>query len=293
MGRPKGSRNTAAHTNAAGSRLPRRHKNKAGKETGSFFLTIGSKEVNLWTQDAGKALERAKLARKGERNFPKDDDAGAVTSVAATVVGTEAAKPADVVESPVPAASGSQVQASSPPAPTYPTHTGPAALPAIGAPPTPGTPPTREEVKPDGYIPPAPGWAAAVAGAAGASGAPDPEPEPMDEEFLEGLIEQAAALAVELQLMLQAWIVKRRLELNAAPVPESGDGSKGRTIGVKIWKKEIRKMMPDDLPLPGWVVAPLMIAAYTIPVQLANATPINNDRPAPPPAASPQDEVVT
>lgn len=290
MGRPKGSRN-AAHTNAAGSRLPRRYK-KNGKETGSFYLRVGGRDVNLRTKSAEIALERAKLARKGQRDFKHDDDAGAVTSVAATVVGTEAAKPAAVVESPGPAASGSQAQASSPPAPTYPTQTGPAALPAIGAPPAAGTPPTREEVKPDGYIPPAPGWAAAVAGAAGASSAPDPEPEPMDEEFLEGLIEQAAALAVELQIMLQAWIVKRRLELNAAPVPESGDGSKGRTIGAKIWKREIRKLMPDDLPLPGWVVAPLMIAAYTIPVQLANATPVNNDRPAPP-APSPQDEVAT
>jgi hypothetical protein len=292
MGRPKGSRN-AVGQNAAGTRLPRRYKTR-GKEGGNYFQRVGDKDVNLRTKDARIALLRAKEAKAG-KTFTKDDQSdgdAAATSIAATVVGKEAAKAAPFVEPPAPAASGVSPGGSPPgfPQGVDPTHTRPAALPPIGASPNGQTPPTREGVKPDGYFPPAPGWAEQVAQAAAAGGAREEEEdadEEMDPEMLEGLFEQAAELAVELQLMLQAWILKKRLEAKAGEVPAEGPGSKGRVIGAKLWKKELRRMVPDDWGLPGWVVAPLMIAAYTLPVQLGGATPIPKDGAEPAPPAAP------
>ncbi len=292
MGRPKGSRNPTG-MNAPGSRLPRRYKSK-GKESGNYFQRVeGGKDVNLKTKNAEIALRRAKLAKEGLRYFEQDDGDAAATSIAATVVGTEAAKSAPVVEPPALAASGLQpggFPPGSPPA-TSPTHTAPAALPPIGTSPNGETPRSEEGVKPDGYIPPPRGWADAVADAAAAGGAAAEEDadeeEGPDPELMDGLIEQAAELAVELQLMFQAWLIKKRLEAKAGEVPTEGPQAKGRIVGAKIWKKEIRRMLPGDLGLPGWLLAPLMIGAYTLPVQLGNATPIpkSSEEAAPAPPA--------
>jgi hypothetical protein len=272
-----------------GRQIPYRQR-KNGKEYGPFLFNWRGYQVNLRTKDANKANDRAKEVRAGRREFEADDGAAAA-SVAATVVGTEGAKTPSVVEPPAPAASG--LPSAPPPgaSPLPPTHTGPAALPPIGGPPADQTPPQREEVRPDEVIPPVPGWAEKVSEAAGAQSAP-PEGEgegpSVDPEFIDGLCEQAADLAVELQLMGQAWLIKKRLEANAGAVPLEGPGSKGRIVGRQIWVRELKKLMPDDLDfLPGWLVAPLMVGAYTLPVQLKGATPIVKTPPSSPDPETP------
>jgi len=141
-------------------------------------------------------------------------------------------------------------------------------------------------VKPDGYIPPPPGWAAAAARAAGSSsssapgGEGDEDDMGLDPEFLEEMIASGANLAVELQLLFQAWIIKKRLELTAGAVPEEGKKAKARIVGAKIWAKELRRALPTDLPMiPGWIAAPLMVAAYGLPVQIGDAVPIKPSAP--------------
>ncbi len=138
----------------------------------------------------------------------------------------------------------------------------------------------EQEAKPDAYYPPPTGWADAVRAAAGAGPSdkvpPDAEDEDdvIDPDFLEGMIQQAAALAVELQLMLQAWILKKRADMTAGEVPAEGPKAKSRVIGAKIWEKELRRAIPSDFGLPGWVAAPLLVAAYGLPVQIMDGTPI-------------------
>ncbi|HZC30173.1 MAG TPA: hypothetical protein VE261_01565, partial [Gaiellaceae bacterium] len=88
-----------------GSRLPRRHKNKAGKETGSFFWTDpDGKEINLRTKDATEANKRMVAAKlHGRRDF-QDDSGGAARAVADAVAGTGGASTPPVVEPAAPAA---------------------------------------------------------------------------------------------------------------------------------------------------------------------------------------------
>ena len=279
MGRPKGS--------FGSKRVPRRYK-KHGKEIGNYFARIAGRDINLRTTNAGLALVRSKEAEAGTRAWIQDDGDAPVKPA---VAGTEPAKTGPVVEPPAPAASG--FQAAAPPAvqPIPPTHTAPAALPPIGGPPPGQTPPQREEARPDTYYPPPAGWADAVRAAAGGPGDKAPpdadDDEGIDPDFLEGMIQQAAALAVELQLMLQAWILKKRAELRAGEVPAEGPKAKARVIGAKIWEKELRKAIPSDFGLPGWVAAPLLVAAYGLPVQIMDGTPIQPGDPTSSPAPGP------
>lgn len=270
-------------------RLPFRYK-KNGKDAGSFFTREpGGKDLNLRTKNAEVALKRLSEAKKGKRVF-EDDGGGAAAAVAAAVVGTGGASTPLVVEPAAPAASGLPAAGAPPPVPPLsPTYTAPPALPRV--PPAQGaeSPPDASggptPVMPDGYIPPAPGWADAVASAAGSAGPTGGEGAPeIDDEFLDQVVGVVAEVVVELQISAQAWLIKRRAKIVAGPIPPD---DKGRELGRKLWTTALKKMFPDVPDIPEWLLAPMIIAALTVPRQIQDGTPIKpNEESAPAPAAA-------
>lgn len=269
------------------SRLPRRYK-KGGKEMGSFFIRIDGKDVNLRTDDAEEALRRTKLARQGKRDFTSDGGARAANAVVAGLTGTDDAKTSPVVEPP-PAASPVLTPTAAPPSGLPPVNTPAAALPPISSSSSgPSTPPA-DPVRPDGYIPPPTGWADAVSGAAGASeGSAAEEAEGLEDvltpDMLDELLGQAADVVVNAQIWAQAFVARKGwvigVRVKMGEVPDSGPSAKGRELGRKFWvrcfKKLVTRYMPD-LELPDWLVAPVLVASLTLPVQLAGAEIIPDD----------------
>lgn len=247
-----------------------------GKEIGNYRTTIKGERINLGTKDPDEARRRRALALKGERSFSDDTGAvGAASAIVAALDGTGVAKTAPVVEPPRPAA---PILPPAPaPAPELPSaHTVAAALPASGL--------QRDPARPDGYIPPADGWAESVRGAAAeaegaaassqAAGEGDGEGERVDADMLREMIDFAAASAVELQIWLQSWAIKRGLKIKTAVV---SDDAKGREVGKKLWSRCFQRLMPTDLPIPDYIAAPVLIAALTLPLQLGEGATVVKD----------------
>lgn len=220
---------------------------REGKRIGSFYFTApGGKRVNTGTADAIKANKfedrwLAKIAAAAQ----KTEVQGAA---AATIAALDATPDMDP-------------PASDPPPPPD--------LPAAG-----GVAP--EPIAADHYLPP-PGdtgdWAgdAARAAAGGSEGAAASRAPQVDPQFLDEIIDQAAVTLVELQIAGQDWAIKRGLKIKAGGV--DGD-SKSRAPGVALWKGQLRKWMPTDIDAPEWLLAIIITAATTVPIQIANATPL-------------------
>jgi len=265
--------------------LPFRRK-KNGKEYGPYYVRIKGQDITLRTKDPEKALERAKEAHnKGKRDFEADGGRAAANVVAA-LAGTGGASSPPVVEPAAPAAPGLPAGGTTPPtAPFPPTHTAPPALPPVPPAAGPESPAGTSSVRPDAYIPPPPNWADQVAAAAGTpssaegqGAAPGAAPE-LDDKMFDEILGVVADVAVEGQLMLQAWLIRRRAKLECSPVPP---GALVREKGRELWLIAIKEMFPGVPDLPPWLLAPLAIAALSLPTQLHGAKPVKEDVPAGP-----------
>jgi hypothetical protein len=221
-----------------------RQRNKDGKEVGSWYINIQKKPINLRTQDYMKARERAKAAfHEGKRDF--SDDRYEVQALLPPI--PEPARPilpqnssndwiGDVVN-----AAGNGLK--------------PEVFP-------PDNPPPIETKATDSNA---------------EYGTPKPEPPPSDgktrisPEMIDGIIKQAAAVVTELQIVGQEWLLARWGKIQAGPVSPVHES---RTITAGLWEQAIREWIPPELPIPPWLLAPLVCAALTIPVQLEGAKPI-------------------
>ncbi len=233
---------------------------RAGKRIGSWHFTApGGKRINTNTADvdaANKFQDRylARLARAAA----KTDTQGAA---AATIAALDATPELTTSES------------GAPPPPTLPAA-GPVAsedepqrlLPAVD---------------PDGYIPPpqdAGDWAADAARAAGGAAPAEPATPRLDPEWLDGAIEQAASMLVELQIAGQEWSIRRGLKIKPGAI--AGD-SNLRRPGVELWKQQLKQWMPSDFDAPPWLMAIIITGAATVPVQFANAEPLPKEEKKP------------
>ena len=81
-------------------------------------------------------------------------------------------------------------------------------------------------------------------------------------------------MLTELQIAGQDWLIARYAKVQAGEVPYVGPKAIGREAGKEIWTQAINEMFPSEIPLPPWLVAPIAIAALTVPVQLADAQPL-------------------
>ncbi len=80
--------------------------------------------------------------------------------------------------------------------------------------------------------------------------------------------------------MGQEFLAKRFAKVELGKVPYEGDASIGRDAGAAVWKQALREIMPEDVPLPPYLLAPIVVAAMTLPVQMVGAQKVED--PAPP-----------
>lgn len=211
---------------------------RGGKQIGSFHFTApGGLRINTRTDDANKALKfRARWLEK----HPAPQKTEVQGAAAATIAALDATPDLDPPESETPS---------------------PPDLPAAGS----VAPPALQA----DYIPPprpdTGNWADDAARAAAGSGPAEPTEPDLDPAFLKDLLEDAAAMLVVLQIKAQEWAIAQGVELKAAVVPND---NRGRAKGKEIWIKQLLLWAPDDFDLPGWLAAPIAVAAGTLPVQL-------------------------
>jgi hypothetical protein len=236
-------------------KLPRmfRKRNASGKHVGSWRARVNGDEVNLGTSDGEEATKRLLQAvRHGKRNFVDELD--------------EAADALD--------------QAGDPP------QDPPAAAPAAAAAPT--------GITPDAVIPPArrlleappassDADAAAEAEATNAAAAEAADEATQDEaaaaaaavgdippEFLDQLLENGALLLVDLQLGLQAAVIKKGLKVQPGPVPPE---TPARAMAAKAWVSQLKIWFPSTVAMPPWAWALLLPATCAV-QQIATSTPL-------------------
>ncbi len=218
---------------------------RAGKLIGSFHFTApGGARINTRTSDATKALRFRETWLRKNAAAKTDVQGAAAATIAALDAMPEATAPA-----------------SEAPPPNHPAAAEPvASLPAID---------------PDGYIPPPATDAARAAGGTAGAAAETPQ---LDPAWLDGAIEQAATMLVELQIAGQEWSIKRGLKIKPGAI--AGD-SNLRKPGIELWKQQIRQWMPSDIDAPPWLLAIVITGAATVPVQFANAEPLPKEEKKP------------
>jgi hypothetical protein len=221
---------------------------RAGKFIGSWHFTApGGARINTHTLDASAAL---KFRREWLRSHPAKSGSEGAAEVVAALAGDDGA---------------SRVAPATAEAP-------PAADPPPAAP-LPFSPPALPPISPDGYRPVDGDWTAGVnAAAAGAAGeAPGEQAPPLDPAFLEGIVVQAATLAIEAQIIAQEFVLRRWGKIKPGEVAPD---SVAREPGRKLWEAQIRAWIPTDWDLPPWLMAIALTAMATVPVQIGGATPL-------------------
>ncbi len=239
-------------------RLPKmwRKKNRAGKQVGNWLAKVAGDEVNLGTKDAELARTHLREAvEKGRREFFDEID------VAAAALGDTAATPAAAQSVQHPPA------AAAPAAPAAPEVVAPAAPAAL--PPIP--PPDPQEFADTAA---AAGEAAeAASSAAPGGGGPFPGGPDLPPDVLDGFLRNGAAVIVDMQLGLQAALIRRYSGRKAGPIPPD---SAVRAMAAEAWVAQLKIWFPADTMLPPWAMA-IALPLMAIPVQVATSTEIPPD----------------
>lgn len=213
-----------------------RMRDKARKEFGPYYCKIkgADKPTNLRTQDYFKARERASEAAGGKHEFT--DDRFIPDEPKTETPQTPGQPPTDDwrTDATRAAASGDIPYEYIPPNPNPDIY-------------PPNNPPKPETPKPEGdntNLPP---------------------------ELMEGLVKQIAATLVELQIHGQEYLFVRIGKIQPGQVHPDSDA---RKIPAAIWESAVRKWIPNDVPLPEWLVAPILVAVMAGTIQLEGARPI-------------------
>jgi len=236
-----------------------RKRKKGGKYAGNYVTKIKGTEVNLGTkvlEGEDGANARLLQAMNGKCSFRDDVD--------------RAAEMLDRAPPPAPLPAAAAVPSTPPPAPVPP------AIPAAAPP-----------VVPDAILPSAPRPPAllgpisseaqaeeqatrdAAAETVGddAGGAAGDMPE-MDPDVLDTMLTQGGELLVDVQLQLQAYIIKRRSGKIAGEIPLD---SKIRKMAAAAWVSQLKIWFPADTMVSPWMVA-IMVPLMAMPLQMAKAT---------------------
>jgi hypothetical protein len=229
-----------------------RKKGRQGRQVGNWLAKVDGDEVNLGTKDAELAGRHLKEALKGRRDFSDEIDKAAAALPDITAEAPAAAPPPD--PGPAPAAPAASAAAS----PVAPAAS--AALPPI--------PPADPQDFAD--------TAAAAGEAAGAGpegAAPEGETPGVGNDVLDGFLRQGAALIVDMQLGLQAALVRRYTQRKAGPIPPD---AAMRGMAAEAWVAQLKIWFPADTMLPPWAMA-VILPAMAIPIQVATSTEIPDD----------------
>jgi hypothetical protein len=257
-------------------RLPKmwRKKNKAGRYVGNWLAKVSGDTVNLGTKDAELARKHLREALEGRREFVDEIDA------AAAALGDLAPAPAAAQSVQDPPAGAQAAQPAAAPAASAPFAASGPASPA-----TPAALPPIPPVDPQDFADTAAaaGEAAEAAASAAPGGGGGPEAPPdVPPDVLDGFLRNGAAMIVDMQLGLQAALIRRYTGRKAGPIPPE---SAARGMAAEAWVAQLKIWFPADTMLPPWAMA-LLIPAMAIPVQVATSTEIPEDEKDPAEAAA-------
>lgn len=240
-----------------------------GKAVGGFYIMLQGEKINLETKDYFIARERAKeCVDTGRKSFPprdrnplpalppmteprklspgKSQSDGVPTDWASDLkAATDGAEPNPTVEE---NPSSDRI----PDAPVSPDgyYSPEATLPPI-------TPPTPENAPGD---------------------APKPEFTELPPEMMNELLDTASMLLVQLQLDAQAFLIRKMVKREPGVLTNDNETRKG---AVAIWKKYLSTSFPANIPLPPYLVAPLIIVSFGATEQIAKSTPLDTSAKAP------------
>ena len=274
---------------------------KHGGHIGSYFMWLAVageknpagtqkyKRVNLATKDFEKAkIRRADAIASGKTDFIYDDDESAVATprppepapvipvVPAQLVAVETARPIVLPPEPAPL---DQRPADPPPsngvAETPATDWTVDAARAAGATDTPAT--TAES-------------------APATTAAPSSETPPDDGKvrikdiaIMKSVFVTASRIAVQLQIafhvLIARYLFKTELDPIRDDVPKDVAGfmaaqgqpwpdTDPREAGRQMWEQFGKRVCPDDLVVPDWVLAPALVAVQVLPIQIQHAKPL-------------------
>jgi len=245
-------------------KLPKlwRRKNAAGKFIGNYFISRDG-DINLGTSDANEATKRRlEAVQRGKRNFVDEVDEAADA--------IEGIEPGEGSPESTPAGGSTPPPAPAAAPPLQPDAVIPPRPPQLALPPAPATDAAAEaqatneaadEVDDQAHD-------------AGAGGAAAPGFPP---NVLDGFLEQGASVIVDLQLELQAAVIRKRFKRAPERIP---DDSPVRKMAAEAWVAQLKIWFPADTMLPPWAMA-LLLPIMCVPQQLANATPIKDEEPQP------------
>lgn len=205
-------------------------KKRGGKHYGAWWATLDGHDLNLGNKDA-------RIAERKLREL--------VAAQAAAATDPEIPDP--------------------PPAPDPPAVPDPAPAPAPVPAPAPAPPapdPASDQAEAEATNEAAAGAAAASSSAPAA--APDLVIPP---EALDAMLMTGASALVEVQLELQAWVIKKRTGKIAGKLPPE---SQLRDLAAQAWVSQFKKWFPDLEFVPPWVLA-LALPMLAMPLQIANA----------------------
>ncbi len=270
-------------------KIKRKKNKKNGRYEGNCYAFIAGRKVDLGTEDHNVAIKNLRAAVKGKREFQSDTTAAA----AATVEVLQLVDPP--APAPAPPQNGKQTshgggELETPKGTMLPIE--PAAPLQLHAVPPPADEPAARPTNG------ATDWATHAQAAAESAGAAqgaatEPPPEPAvrlaDIPWMQGAFITASKFLVAAQLRAQAIAARWIADVDLGPVgpppppqPKTMEEFQAllesmaqpwsafdpREPGRQIWEGFLRRICPDDLPLPDWVQAPLLVALFTLPVQL-------------------------
>jgi len=280
-----------------------RAKGKDGQRIGSYFLWTRDPEtkkysrINLATKDQDKAKRRRTEALGGKRDFVYDDDEPTppppppappipVVTPPTLALVEDTPQPIVLPPEPAPLAQGPAPAPEPAPAQTGADDWTRDAARAAGAPEQ--TPTATTSSEPENKDEPAP--------------AATPPAQPVDDgkvrikdiALMKTVFVSASRIAVQLQIALHVLVARYlfKLELDpirddlpkdvagfmaaqAQPWPETDPREPGRAM----WEQFGKRVCPDDLVVPDWVLAPALVALGTLPVQVAHAKPVVKVKP--------------
>jgi hypothetical protein len=220
-----------------------------GKPVGNHYIVLNGEKINLKTKNYLLARERAiQAVEEGKRDFPEEGQR------ALSPVSSGNQVPSDWSSDLHAAASGSSP-------PEFPSES-----------PTP-----RPAVVPDEIYPPT---ALPSIEPPTVENAPGDAPRPEDftnlpPDMLDAMLQTAAEMLVQLQLDGQAFLI-RKMAKREAGILEPNDGT--RVGAIKIWKGYLQTAVPSNVPLPPYLVAPLLILAFGATEQLAKSSPLKDEK---------------
>ncbi len=252
---------------------PKRRIGKSGKEVGNYYIRSHGAEINLATRDPDEAIRRStEYAKTGKSNWLEDEVGAARATIEAMNTDAPIAPPtpagvAPVSAQPTPAAAPTPPAPSAPSLPTPTPSAAPSSPPPASAAAAAETEAETDEADED-WSDDAQQAAEETAQQQDAEPPHAPQGAPgfvFDPQMIEMLVKTAATNAVDYQLLLQAFLIKKRTGDDA---PMVGHESLSWKLPYSIWEGQFRTWLANVRMdrVPPWLAA-IVLTALMAPAQ--------------------------